>query len=98
VAEAGESGEVPSLGSLKFSTPTSSDVLGETLQLLHAVYLSEDGLRISELATRFNLSREHVRLIMDRLSSLEPMAESNDGSGLFPATSSRTATTGSRGD
>jgi len=78
-------GKVPSLGSLKFSTPTSSDVLGETLQLLHAVYLSEDGLRISELATRFNLSREHVRLIMDRLSSLEPMAESNDGSGLFPA-------------
>jgi proteasome accessory factor C len=78
-------GKVPSLDSLKFSAPTSSDVLGETLQLLHAVYLSEDGLRLSELATRFNLSREHVRLIMDRLSSLEPMAESNDGSGLFPA-------------
>ncbi|HEY1222783.1 MAG TPA: WYL domain-containing protein, partial [Acidimicrobiales bacterium] len=78
-------GKVPALGSLKFSAPSSSDVLGETLQLLHAVYLSEDGLRISELATRFNLSREHVRLIMDRLSSLEPMAESNDGSGLFPA-------------
>ena len=78
-------GKVPAQDSLKFSAPTSSDVLGETLQLLHAVYLSEDGLRISELATRFNLSREHVRLIMDRLSSLEPMAESNDGSGLFPA-------------
>ncbi|MFZ1062041.1 MAG: WYL domain-containing protein [Acidimicrobiales bacterium] len=78
-------GKVPSRASLKFSAPASSDVLGETLQLLHAVYLSEDGLRISELATRFNLSREHVRLIMDRLSSLEPMAESNDGSGLFPA-------------
>jgi len=78
-------GAVPSRDSLKFTAPTSSDVLGETLQLLHAVYLSEDGLRISELATRFNLSREHVRLIMDRLSSLEPMAESNDGSGLFPA-------------
>jgi proteasome accessory factor C len=78
-------GKVPAVDSLKFSAPTSSDVLGETLQLLHAVYLSEDGLRISELATRFNLSRDHVRLIMDRLSSLEPMAESNDGSGLFPA-------------
>jgi proteasome accessory factor C len=78
-------GPVPSISSLRFPAPTSSDVLGETLQLLHAVYNAEDGLRISELSTRFNLSRDHVRLIMDRLSSLEPMAESNDGSGLFPA-------------
>lgn len=69
----------------KFSGPTSNDVLGETLQLLHAVYLAEDGLRISELASRFSLSPEHVRIVMDRLSSLEPLAEASDGSSRFPA-------------
>ncbi len=78
-------GSVPEPATLKFAGPASSDVLGETLQLLHAVYLSHDGLRISELATRFNLSAEHVRLIMDRLSTLEPLADSNDGMGRFPA-------------
>jgi predicted DNA-binding transcriptional regulator YafY len=78
-------GSAPHVDTLTFPTSGPSDVLGETLQLLHAVYLSEDGLRISELATRFNMSRDHVRLIMDRLSSLEPMADSNDGSDLFPA-------------
>ena len=70
---------------LKFSGPTSNDVLGETLQLLHAVYMAEDGLRISELASRFSLSPEHVRIVMDRLSSLEPLAEASDGSSRFPA-------------
>jgi proteasome accessory factor C len=78
-------GRAPSIETLKFSGPVSNDVLGETLQLLHAVYVAEDGLRISELATRFSLDPGHVRLIMDRLSSLEPMAEANDGSGRFPA-------------
>jgi predicted DNA-binding transcriptional regulator YafY len=78
-------GKTPPIETMKFSGPASNDVLGETLQLLHAVYMAEDGLRISELATRFSLDPAHVRLIMDRLSSLEPMAESNDGSGLFPA-------------
>ncbi len=78
-------GQAPKLDQLKFSTSGSNDVLGETLQLLHAIYLSEDGLRISELARRFNLDDEHVRLIMDRLSTLEPLAESNDGFSRFPA-------------
>lgn len=78
-------GKAPSIEKLKFSGPASNDVLGQTLQLLHAVYLAEDGLRISELAARFSLEPDHVRLIMDRLTSLEPMAGSNDGSGLFPA-------------
>ena len=78
-------GKAPPVDSLRFSVHASNDVLGETLQLLHAVYLADDGLRISELATRFSLDPGHVRLIMDRLVSLEPMAESNDGSGLFPA-------------
>lgn len=78
-------GETPPLEAIKFSGPATNDVLGETLQLLHAVYMAEDGLRISELAKRFSLDPAHVRLIMDRLSSLEPMADSNDGSGLFPA-------------
>jgi len=76
---------IPSLADLKFSGPTSSDVLGETLQLLHAVYMAEDGLRISELAARFSLSPEHVRVVMDRLSSLEPLADAHDGSSRFPA-------------
>ena len=58
------------------SSAPANDVLGQTLQLLHAVYASDDGLRISELSRRFSLSPEHVRLIMDRLVSLEPMAES----------------------
>jgi proteasome accessory factor C len=78
-------GNAPSPDSLRFSGPATNDVLGETLQLLHAVYLAEDGLRISELARRFALDPAHVRLIMDRLTSLEPMADANDGSGLFPA-------------
>ncbi len=78
-------GPVPPMEELRFSGPASSDVLGETLQLLHAVYMAEDGLRISELAARFSLSPEHVRIVMDRLSSLEPLADATDGSSRFPA-------------
>jgi proteasome accessory factor C len=70
---------------MKFDGPATNDVLGQTLQLLHAVYVADDGLRISQLATRFSLSLSHVRLIMDRLVSLEPMVGSTDGSGAFPA-------------
>ncbi|HVA53633.1 MAG TPA: WYL domain-containing protein [Acidimicrobiales bacterium] len=78
-------GKAPDAASLSFDVMPSNDVLGQTLQLLHAVYVSDDGLRISELAKRFSLSPEHVRLIMDRLVSLEPMAESTDGTDTFPA-------------
>jgi len=78
-------GKAPTVEASRFAGATTSDVLGETLQLLHAVYLSDDGLRVSELATRFSLEPAHVRLIMDRLSTLEPMAESSDGAGRFPA-------------
>jgi proteasome accessory factor C len=78
-------GKSPNVEDLTFDASPVNDVLGQTLQLLHAVYLSEDGLRISELAQRFSLSPEHVRLIMDRLVSLEPMAESTDGTDTFPA-------------
>jgi proteasome accessory factor C len=78
-------GKTPKVDSLTFDASPANDVLGQTLQLLHAVYLSEDGLRISELARRFSLSPDHVRLIMDRLVSLEPMAESTDGTDTFPA-------------
>jgi proteasome accessory factor C len=73
------------LDSLKFEGPATNDVLGQTLQLLHAVYLSEDGLRVSELATRFSLEPDHVRMIMDRLVSLQPMFEQSDSPGTFPA-------------
>jgi proteasome accessory factor BC len=78
-------GDVPNVASLSFDAAPANDVLGQTLQLLHAVYLSEDGLRISELAKRFSLSPDHVRLIMDRLVSLEPMADRTDGTNTFPA-------------
>jgi proteasome accessory factor BC len=78
-------GDVPDVATLSFDAAPANDVLGQTLQLLHAVYMSEDGLRISELATRFSLSPDHVRLIMDRLVSLEPMADRTDGTNTFPA-------------
>lgn len=78
-------GQGVAIGDLKFEGPTTNDVLGQTLQLLHAVYLSDDGLRISELARRFALDPAHVRVIMDRLVSLQPMFESSDSPGLFPA-------------
>ena len=78
-------GKTPALEEMKFSGPATNDVLGQTLQLLHAVYVAEDGLRISELAKRFSLDEDHVRLIMDRLVALEPMAGSTDGTGAFPA-------------
>jgi predicted DNA-binding transcriptional regulator YafY len=74
-----------SVDSLKFEGPATNDVLGQTLQLMHAVYLSEEGLRISELARRFSLDPAHVRVIMDRLASLQPMFESSDSPGNFPA-------------
>lgn len=76
-------GRVPS--SITFPPAATSDVLGQTLQLLHAVYASEEGLRVSELARRFQLEPDHVRLIMDRLVSLEPMTNATDGTGRFPA-------------
>lgn len=78
-------GKAPPLDELTFVGPSTNDVLGQTLQLLHAVYVSEDGLRISELARRFSLDPEHVRFIMDRLVALEPMAGSTDGTESFPA-------------
>jgi len=40
-------GKVPSLDKVKFSSHASNDVLGETLQLLHAIYNAPDGLRLS---------------------------------------------------
>jgi len=78
-------GVAPDVSTFSFEVAPANDVLGQTLQLLHAVYLSEGGLRVSELAKRFSLTPDHVRLIMDRLVSLEPMAESTDGTNRFPA-------------
>jgi len=78
-------GAAPDVTTLSFEVSPTNDVLGQTLQLLHAVYVSEEGLRVSELAKRFSLTADHVRLIMDRLVSLEPMAETTDGTSRFPA-------------
>ena len=66
-------GKVPSLEDVNFTGPATNDVLGQTLQLLHAVYRSEGGLRISELASRFSLDPALVRRTMDRLVSFMPM-------------------------
>jgi len=77
-------GKVPAQDSLKFSAPTSSDVLGETLSS-YTRSISPRTVCALVSSRPVQSEREHVRLIMDRLSSLEPMPESNDGSGLFPA-------------
>jgi proteasome accessory factor C len=66
-------GKVPSLDDVHFAGPSTNDVLGQTLQLLHAVYRSEEGLRISELANRFAMDPALVRRTMDRLVSFMPM-------------------------
>jgi len=78
-------GTVPALSSVVFPMRSTSDVLGQTLQLLHAVYQAPDGLRVSELATRFAMDERDVRLIMGRLVTLEPMAEVHEGRLRFPA-------------
>jgi predicted DNA-binding transcriptional regulator YafY len=70
---------------IKFPAVASSDVLGQTLQLLHAVYNSDDGLRVSELAQRFSLAPDLVRSIMGRLVTMEPMVDAFDGVMAFPA-------------
>ncbi len=66
-------GDVPDLAGVTFSGPTANDVLGQTLQLLRAVHLSPNGLRVSDLAARFSLEEDLVRRIMDRLVTFEPM-------------------------
>ncbi len=66
-------GDVPRMDDVSFEPLTTTDALGQALQLLHAVHLADGGLRISELARRFNLSADVVRHVMDRLVSFEPM-------------------------
>ncbi|MBU6514949.1 MAG: WYL domain-containing protein [Acidobacteriota bacterium] len=78
-------GKTPSAQDIKFTSATAGDVLGQTLQLLHAVYNAEDGLRISELANRFSLAPELVRSIMGRLVTMEPMVGAFDGATGFAA-------------
>ncbi len=65
--------KAPALESVHFAGPATNDVLGQTLQLLHAVYLSDEGLRVSELAKRFSMDPGLVRRTMDRLVSFMPM-------------------------
>jgi proteasome accessory factor C len=78
-------GKSPAAEDVKFPALASGDVLGQTLQLLHAVYNSEDGLRVSELAKRFSLEPDLVRSIMGRLVTMEPMVDAFDGAMAFPA-------------
>lgn len=74
-------GRVPDVSGVSFAPSATNDSLGQTLQLLHAVYLASDGLRISDLAHRFSLAPAVIRRIMDRLVTFEPMA----GAYGFPA-------------
>ncbi len=74
-------GATPKIDELVFSEPEQSDVLGQTLQLLHAVYAAPDGLSVGELASRFAMEPSNVRRIMDRLFTFEIF----DGSDTFPA-------------
>ncbi len=78
-------GTTPAVSDIKFPTLPAGDVLGQTLQLLHAVYNAEDGLRVSELAKRFSLEPDAVRSIMGRLVTMEPMVDAFDGAMSFPA-------------
>lgn len=78
-------GKSPSAEDIRFAATTSGDVLGQTLQLLHAVYNSDDGLRVSELANRFSMSPDLVRSIMGRLVTMEPMVGAFDGEMGFTA-------------
>ena len=78
-------GKAPLVRDIKFPVLTSGDVLGQTLQLLHAVYNSEDGLRVSQLAQRFDLSPQAVRSIMGRLVTMDPMVGAFEGGMAFPA-------------
>ena len=78
-------GKTPAADDITFATAASGDVLGQTLQLLHAVYNSDDGLRVSELAKRFSMAPDLVRSIMGRLVTMEPMVETFDGAMGFPA-------------
>ncbi len=78
-------GKTPDVADIKFPAASAGDVLGQTLQLLHAVYNAEDGLRVSELATRFSMSEDLVRSIMGRLVTMEPMLDAFDGAMSFPA-------------
>jgi len=74
-------GSTPSIEGLVFSEPEKSDVLGQTLLLLHAVYASPEGLTVGELSTRFAMDPSDVRRIMDRLYALEIATGTNN----FPA-------------
>ena len=74
-------GRVPAVNRVSFTGPATNDSLGQTLQLLHAVYLAGEGLRISEIASRFSMDPALVRRIFDRLVTFEPMG----GAHGFPA-------------
>ena len=78
-------GKTPKLADITFSNASSSNVLGQTLQLLHAVYNADGGLSVLELANRFALDPRDVRLIMNRMVTMEPMAHEFNGTWRFPA-------------
>ena len=78
-------GKAPNVESMNFKAGATNDVLGQTLQLMHAVYNATDGLRVSELAQRFSMDPKQVRDIMDSLSTLQPMLEALMNPEEYPA-------------
>lgn len=69
----------PDLSEIHFAPAAKRNVLGQTLAMLSAIHNASDGLRISELASRFEMSDGQVRDLMGRLATLEV----RDGPGGF---------------
>ena len=66
-------GPRPDVTSTRGATSSPVTSLGQALLLLRAVQRHPDGLRISDLSSRFAMSAELVRHIMDRLTTFEPL-------------------------
>ena len=77
--------KAPKLEDLNFKVASTNDVLGQTLQLMHAVYAAPDGITAEELATRFQLEVDKVKDIMESISTMQPMLEAHSDATDFPA-------------
>ncbi len=63
--------EAPDVSEIHFPLTAKKSSLGQTLAMLSAVHNSPEGLRISELAERFDVSAAYVRDLMGRLATFE---------------------------
>ncbi len=70
--------DAPDGADLRFPPTTKRSSLGQTLAMLSAIHNSPEGLRISDLAERFDMSPALVRDLMGRLATFE-IADSGAG-------------------